>query len=58
MNKKISVVIACYQDALSIPEMYQRITKVFKDIIIEYEIIFVNDGSTDNTEETLDKICR
>ena len=49
MNKKISVVIACYQDALSIPEMYQRITKVFKDIIIDYEIIFVDDGSPDDS---------
>jgi dolichol-phosphate mannosyltransferase len=58
MNKKISIVIACYQDALSIPEMYKRITKTLKESTFDYEIIFVNDGSTDNTEETLDKICR
>lgn len=55
-NKKISAVIACYKDAKAIPIMYQRLKKTFKKIGIDYEIIFVNDGSPDNTEEVLKKL--
>jgi dolichol-phosphate mannosyltransferase len=57
MKKKISIIIACYQDSESIPEMYTRLLKVFSKISFDYEIIFVNDGSTDNSEEVLTKIC-
>ena len=56
IDKKISAIIACYKDAQAIPIMHERLTKVFKKIGIDYEIIFVNDGSPDNTEEVLRKI--
>ncbi|MCL5070649.1 MAG: glycosyltransferase family 2 protein [Actinobacteria bacterium] len=49
-KKKISAIIACYKDEQAIPIMYQRIVSVFKKIGVDYEIIFVNDGSPDNTE--------
>lgn len=55
-NKKISAIIACYKDAKAIPIMHERLTKVFKKIGVDYEIIFVNDGSPDNTEDVLRKI--
>lgn len=55
-NKKISAIIACYKDAQAIPIMHARLTKVFKKIGVDYEIIFVNDGSPDNTEAVLRKI--
>src|SRR3989344_7379761 len=55
-NKKISAIIACYKDAQAIPIMHERLTKVFKKIGVNYEIIFVNDGSPDNTEEVVRKI--
>lgn len=56
MKKKISAVIACYKDAQAIPIMYDRLVKVFKKINIDFEIIFVNDGSPDNSEEIISKI--
>ncbi len=52
-KKKISAIIACYKDARAIPIMYARLSNVFKKIKVDYEIIFVNDGSPDNTEEIL-----
>jgi len=58
MNKKISVVIACYQDGLSIVEMYNRLCHVFNKILFDYEFIFVNDGSSDDSEEILRLICK
>tara|TARA_B110000881_G_scaffold168499_1_gene151889 strand:- start:3 stop:542 length:540 start_codon:yes stop_codon:yes gene_type:complete len=56
--KKISAIIACYKDAEAIPEMHQRLTSVLTKTKFDYEIIFVNDGSPDNSEIILDKICQ
>ena len=61
MNKindiSLSAVIACYKDEKAIPIMHQRLTEVFKKIGCKYEIIFVNDGSPDNSEQVLEEIC-
>ena len=57
-NKKISAIIACYNDEKSIPIMHQRLTKTFKKIGCLYEIIFVNDGSKDETEIVLSNLCK
>jgi len=57
-KKKISAVIACYKDEKAIPYMHQRLVKVFKKININYEIIFVNDGSPDDTEKILKKLVK
>jgi len=55
---KISAIIACYKDAKAIPLMYKRLTSTFKKLRIDYEIIFVNDGSPDNTEVILKKLVK
>ncbi len=56
-NTKLSAVIACYKDGEAIPIMHERLTNVFKKIGCNYEIIFVNDGSPDDSEKILEKIC-
>lgn len=56
--KKISAVIACYNDEKAIPFMHQRLTAVFQKIKVDYEIIFVNDGSPDQTEQVLADLVR
>ena len=53
----LSAVIACYKDGEAIPIMHKRLTDVFTKIGCNYEIIFVNDGSPDNSEKILEKIC-
>jgi dolichol-phosphate mannosyltransferase len=53
IRHKISAIIACYKDAQAIPIMYKRLTATFKKMMIDYEIIFVNDCSPDNTAEVL-----
>lgn len=55
-TKKISAIIACYKDEQAIPVMYERLTKTFKSLGANYEIIFVNDGSPDNSEGVLKKL--
>ena len=53
----ISAIIACYNDGEAIPIMHKRLTETFLKIGVDYEIIFVNDGSPDNSEEILKGIC-
>jgi len=57
-KRKLSAVVACYKDELAIPIMYLRLKKVFKKIGVDFEIIFVNDGSPDNSEEIIRKIVK
>lgn len=56
---KLSAVIACYHDAPAVPIMYERLRRTFTEIGVEYEIVFVNDGSPDNSREVLAELaCR
>ncbi len=50
---KLSAVIACYKDGQAIPLMHKRLTDVFTSLGVDYEIIFVNDGSPDDTDLVL-----
>ncbi len=52
-NRSVSAIVACYKDGQAIPVMHQRLTAVFQKIGIDYEIIFVNDNSPDNSEEVI-----
>ncbi len=49
----VSAIVACYLDGQAIPYMHERLTKVFKKLRVDYEIIFVNDGSPDDSEEVI-----
>ncbi|HWB64733.1 MAG TPA: NAD-dependent epimerase/dehydratase family protein [Chitinophagales bacterium] len=53
IRHKLSAVIACYKDGQAIPYMHDRLSKTFQKIGVDYEIIFVNDGSPDNTNDVL-----
>jgi dolichol-phosphate mannosyltransferase len=54
----VTAIIACYKDAEAIPHMYQRLTSTFLKLGIDYEIIFVNDGSPDNSSHVIEEISR
>ncbi|MFN8321612.1 MAG: NAD-dependent epimerase/dehydratase family protein [Chitinophagales bacterium] len=56
IRHKLSAVIACYRDEQAIPYMYKRLSETFQKIGVDYEIIFVNDCSPDNTNEVLQKL--
>lgn len=55
-RKSVSAVVACYKDELAIDEMHTRLSAVLGQIGCRYEIIFVNDGSPDATEEKIRQI--
>lgn len=52
-GRSVSAVIACYKDAQAIPIMHQRLSAVFHKLGVDHEIIFVNDGSPDDSAEVI-----
>lgn len=52
-TRRVSAVIACYKDGQAIPFMHQQLTEVFQKCGVDYEIIFVNDASPDNSAEVI-----
>ncbi len=55
--KKISIVVPCYNEEETIELFYQEIDKVFHDMAYDLEVIFVNDGSKDNTLAIMKRIA-
>ena len=49
----ISVVVPLYNEAESLPELTEWIERVMRENGFTYEIIFMNDGSTDNSWEVI-----
>lgn len=58
MNKPaISIVIPLFNEEASLGELHKRISQVLKEIGQEVEVIYVNDGSTDDTGAALERIA-
>lgn len=49
MSTAISIVIPIYNEQEGIPELYNRLRASVEKISADYEMIFVNDGSKDNS---------
>lgn len=52
----ISVVIPLYNEAESLPELEAWISRVMNQHGFTYEILFINDGSTDDSWEVINKL--
>lgn len=57
--KKITVTIPCWSEEKSVRQMYERLTKIFREQLpsYDYEIIYVDDYSPDNTRKEVRKLC-
>ena len=58
--KKISIVVPCYNEEESLPLFYKEVNKVTETMKAkaEFEFVFVNDGSKDNTLEELRNLAK
>ena len=54
---KLSIVIPAYNEAESLPVLLEQIQLTLKKHAYDAEVIFINDGSTDNTPEVLDALA-
>lgn len=52
----ISIVIPLFNESESLPELYEWIDKVMKENQFSYEIIFVDDGSTDDSWQVITEL--
>ena len=52
----ISIIVPLYNEAESLPHLYEWIARVMKENKFSYEIIFVNDGSTDDSWQVIKQI--
>lgn len=53
---KVSFVVPCYNEEKEVEQFYNKLMSVVKNIDIDYELIFVDDGSKDNTFNILQTI--
>ncbi|MGH1376514.1 MAG: glycosyltransferase family 2 protein [Alphaproteobacteria bacterium] len=54
----ISIVIPCYNEEEVIELCHDRVAKVTADMSYDFEILYINDGSTDKTQELLEKLSK
>jgi len=54
---QISVVVPLYNEQENISELYRQINKVLQAVSRDFQIVFVDDGSTDGTFEKLKSIA-
>ncbi len=52
----ISVIVPLYNEEESLPELFQWIKRVMDEHHFTYEVIFVNDGSTDHSWEVIESL--
>jgi len=57
-RRSLSAIVACYMDGQAIPVMYRRLTDTLQKLDIDYEIIFVNDGSPDDCANRILELSR
>ncbi len=59
MKKLLSIVVSCYNEELAIPLFYKEVKKMIEKMdYLDFEIVFVDDGSKDKTLEILKKLAK
>lgn len=57
MDRLLSVVVSVYNEEKALEEFYRETTKVLEQISWDYELLFVNDGSRDGSQDILDRLA-
>lgn len=55
---EISIIVPAFNEAAVLPSLLDRLHNVMNDVSADYELVIVNDGSSDNTEAYLDTLSR
>ena len=54
---KLSVIVPCFNEEAVIEETHRRLSEVLSNIDMDYELIYINDGSRDKTMLLLTSIA-
>ena len=52
----ISVVVPVFNEAMLLDELRERLTRALENLTRDFEVVLVDDGSTDGTAERVDRI--
>lgn len=55
--KRLSIIVPCYNEEESIPLFYEEVQKVKETLNVEFEYIFVDDGSKDSSLERIRELA-
>ena len=55
-KKLVSLLIPCYNEEHSVPHLYEELNPVLETVDYDFEILFVNDGSTDGTLSVIEQL--
>ena len=56
METGLSIVVPCYNEEPALPALYKKLSEVLRQIPCSYEIILVDDGSSDRTYELIEEL--
>jgi len=48
-TKKLTIVVSCFNEEQILPQFISECTQVLEECVLDYELIFINDGSRDST---------
>ena len=54
---ELSIVIPCFNESPNVHEFHRRVVAVCEPIVDSFELIFVNDGSRDDTLDKLKQLA-
>ena len=53
VKKKVTLIVPCFNEQEALLIFYKEVTKIIKQTTYDYELLFINDGSQDNTLKIL-----
>lgn len=58
MTELISIVVPIFNEAAGVPSFFENLQNVLKAEDINYEVVFCDDGSTDNTKQVVKELAK
>ena len=58
IQDKVSIIVPCYNEEEVLIYFYENTVQVLKQAGYDYELVFVNDGSNDQTLQILRKLAK
>ena len=52
----ISIVVPAFNEEAVLPQFHQTISQVLSELPFDFEIVYINDGSTDTTLDIIKKL--
>jgi len=56
MKKTLAIIAPCFNEEKNIETFYKRLTDIISELDLAYRIHFIDDGSNDNTWQTIKKL--